>query len=207
MNKLASIVVSIAFFAACAVPAAAMSLPTVPGGGGNPGCQINCDGGGGEIAEPGDPFIPPEGCMYNCDGPGDTADEDCMYNCDGPGDTANEDCMINCGGGDLPDPDKPGAGKPQQQASADQCGEKLGYLRDVTASQIESVGSDDIVDIIPVCRAKPLATEQEDVAELRPAIAANLVLDQELNSEGFNPEDVVGVIVDGRKVVLYVHQL
>lgn len=77
----------------------------------------------------------------------------------------------------------------------------------MTVAQIEDVGSDDLVDIIPVCRFKTLADEQESVAILRPAIGLNDVLDTELDQEGYNPENVVGVIVNGRQVILYVHEL
>jgi len=87
------------------------------------------------------------------------------------------------------------------------CGDKLGYLRRVTPNQVESVGTDDLVDIVPICRERGLTSEQEDVAQLRPVIGQNPVLDTELDQEGYNPEDVVGVIVEGTLVTLYVHRL
>ena len=77
----------------------------------------------------------------------------------------------------------------------------------MTPNQIEGVGTDDLVDIVPVCYSKSLSSEQDDVAQLRPVIGQNAVLDTELGQEGYNPEDVVGVIVDGVQVTLYVHRL
>jgi hypothetical protein len=121
------------------------------------------------------------------------------------------ECQINCvpNGGPGPDdePEVPDLGKPSDEAALDLCGDKLGFLRDVTVSQVESVGTDDLVDIVPVCKTKTLATEQEDVAELRPVIGENIKLDSELDADGYNAEDVVGVIVDGQNVILYVHRL
>jgi hypothetical protein len=151
-----------------------------------PGCQINCEPG--EPANPGEPFNPfgtpePEGCMFNC------------------GDTST---IPDPKEPELPDPEKPGV---TTQLALDGCGEKLGGLRDVTVSQIRGVESDDVVDIIPVCRSKSLAAEQDSVAELRPEINENATLNGELRGDGYNANDVVGVIVNGKAVTLYVHRI
>lgn len=157
-----------------------------------PGCQINCvPGGDGPDGDPGEPFIP-----------GEPVDEDCMFNC---GDTST-----------IPDPDKPEDGTEPgdpglpggtvNYAEIDGCGEKLGSLRDVTVEQIQQVAPTDVVDIIQVCRAKTLGNEQESVAGLRPEIDANDKLHGELRGDGFNANDVVGVIVNGKAVTLYVHR-
>lgn len=174
------------------------TIPTTPPT--TPGCQINCDGG--DTTSPGDPFDP-----FPDPGPGDDGEGD---GDGGPGEPGGDPdggpdgdpaCMDNC------DPGKPGD-KPKggtTQALVGDCGDKLGMLRRVTESQVASVGNEDLVDVVPVCRSKSLAAEQEDVAQLRPAIGQNEVLDSELGRKGFNPEDVVGVIVNDSQVVLYVH--
>jgi hypothetical protein len=77
----------------------------------------------------------------------------------------------------------------------------------VTPGQVEGVGTDDLIDIVPICRDRGLVSEQDDVAQLRPVIGQNPVLDGELDQNGYNPEDVVGVIVDGQAVTLYVHRI
>lgn len=147
-----------------------------------PGCHgVGC---GTEPSSPGEPFNPndpyPEGCMFNC---GDTS-------------TVPDP--------KLPDPDQPGT---TTQFALDGCGEKLGALRDVTISQIRGVDADDVVDIIPICRSKSLATEQDDVAGLRPEIDGNDTLHGELRGDGYSASDVVGVIVNGQAVTLYVHRI
>jgi hypothetical protein len=170
MNKRTLALIAGAIMGLAAAPAIAAVATTHPT---TPGCQINCDPG--EPANPGEPFVPPEGCMFNCD-------------------------EIST----IPDPGKPGT---STQFALDGCGEKLGALRDVTASQIRGVDADDVVDIIAVCRAKSLATEQDDVAQLRPEIDQNEVLHSELGGDGYNAHDVVGVVVNGKAVILYVHRI
>lgn len=180
---------SIVLFAAAAlvgvsaVPSvAAIAYPPT-----KPGCTVNCDPGG-EPTNPGEPFDPngdpdPEGCMFNCDEISTIPDPEIP---------------------ELPDPEKPGT---TTQFALDGCGEKLGGLRDVTVSQIRGVEAGDVVDIIPVCRSKSLAAEQDSVAELRPEIDQNATLHGELRGDGYNANDVVGVIVNGQAVTLYVHRI
>jgi hypothetical protein len=140
-------------------------------------CTGTCD-----TATPGEPFNPfPEGCMRNCDQP-----------------EVGETCMVNCDSAEIP-------GKDPETFAADGCGSKLGLLREVTAAEVLAVDRNDLVDIIPVCLEKALAGAQEEVATLRPAIDQNEVLDRKLGREGFEPQHVVGVVVEGRHVVLYVH--
>jgi hypothetical protein len=202
MNVIAKIAFSTVVLVCTSLPAFAMNTSTVPGGGGggtptvpggDGGCQIDCDD---NPPTPGEPFVPFEGCMLNCDS-AEIPDP-------------HEDCMINCDADStIPDPKKPGQPDVPRVAIqlAGGCGDKLGYLRDVTVAQIEAVGPDDVIDVVPVCRNKTLADEQDEVAELRPAIGLNPVTDAGLQKEGFNPEDVVGVIVDNKSVTFYVHQL
>lgn len=208
MNKLHTLVLAGAILLGLGVSAALAQTQPGPTTTPNPpGCQVNCDPGG-EPTSPGDPFDPfgdpePE-CQVNCDPkkPGGDPDPECQVDCD----PKDPDGDPKKPGGDPKkpggDPKKPGKGG---QAQLGDCGDKLGLLRRVTAAQIQSVGSDAFVDVIPVCRSKSLASEQEEVAQLRPVIGENQVLGSELGRKGFNSANVVGVIVDGRKVVLYVH--
>jgi hypothetical protein len=169
-----------------------------------PGCQVNCEPSG-DPDSPGDPFDPfgdPDGGK---DGGPDGGPDDPNDGGKGPDPDCDQDCDPN------DDPKKPGGGpkKPGggSQALGGDCGDKLGLLRRVTPDQIAGVGSDSLVDVVPVCRSKALAAEQEEVAQLRPVIGQNQVLDHELGKKGFDPENVVGVIVNGAQVVLYVHPI
>lgn len=172
---------TIALFAAVAfvgiAAAPAFAAATYPG---PSGCRgVTC---GGDTSSNGDPFYPER----------PRPEENCMFNC---GDTSTVP---------QPDPEKPGT---TTQFALDGCGAKLGALRGVTVSQIRGVDSDDVVDIIAVCRSKPLATEQDDVASLRPAIEGNDTLKGELRGDGYDASHVVGVIVNGSAVTLYVHRI
>lgn len=182
MTKLTTaLFAAVALMGIAAAPAfAAVAYPTTPGCHG-PGC-----GTGGEPTSPGDPF-----------NPNDPYPEDCMFNC---GDTSTIPDPKNP---DLPEPGKPGSAV---QFALDGCGEKLGSLRGVTVSQIRGVDAGNVVDIIPICRSKALAAEQDDVAGLRPEIDGNDLLHGELRGDGYSASDVVGVIVNGQAVTLYVHR-
>jgi hypothetical protein len=180
MTKLTiALFAAVALTGVAAAPAfAAVAYPTTPG------CHgIAC--GGGDTSSNGDPFYPER----------PRPEENCMFNCDE---------ISTIPDPKLPDPDKPGT---TTQFALDGCGEKLGALRGVTVSQIRGVDADDVVDIIPVCRSKSLATEQEDVAGLRSEIDGNVTLNGELRGDGYSAGDVVGVIVNGQAVTLYVHRI
>ena len=85
------------------------------------------------------------------------------------------------------------------------CGEKLGQLRRVTEDAIMGVDAADPIEVIEVCRKRPLASSSTNADGLRAALGANPVIEGELDQEGFEPEEVVGVIVNNGAVVLYVH--
>jgi hypothetical protein len=100
------------------------------------------------------------------------------------------------GGGDSSSP-----GDPFMPGLAETCGPSLSQLRPVKVSQIRGVEPGDSVDIVPVC-ADDL---QSNIAQLRPHIARNDVLDGELGRSGLDAGDVIGVKVRGSSVILYVH--
>lgn len=102
------------------------------------------------------------------------------------------------GGGGYSEPVSPG--DPFYAGASDSCSSGLGSLRPVKAAQIRAVDEGDSVAIVPVC-AEDL---QRNIAQLRPHIAANEVLDDELGQAGRDAGDVVGIKLRGGDVVLYV---
>jgi len=85
------------------------------------------------------------------------------------------------------------------------CGEDLGSLRRVRASAIRGVGYGDSVDVIPICTGGSLEAEQSGVQQLHAPIGQNETLVAALQSNGFAPSNVVGVVVNDELVILYVH--
>jgi len=102
------------------------------------------------------------------------------------------------GGGGGNGPTSPG--DPFMPLAGDTCSNGLGSLQPVKVAQIRAVDEGDSVAIVPVC-AEDL---QRNIAQLRPHIAANTVLDDELGQAGRDAGDVVGVKLRGGDVVLYV---
>lgn len=85
------------------------------------------------------------------------------------------------------------------------CGADLGSLKKVRASAVRAVGYGDNVDVVPLCLDGSLRGMQANVEGLRAPISQNDTLMTALRSEGFDPSRVVGVVVAGQMVVLYVH--
>jgi len=85
------------------------------------------------------------------------------------------------------------------------CGSDLGKLRRVTANAVRGVGYGDNVDVIPLCTGRSLNAMQRNVEGLHAPISQNDTMVSALRQEGFGPSQVVGVVVNGPMVVLYVH--
>lgn len=156
--------------------------PTIPGGGNGGGG--NGGGGGGGNGGGGTPVVPeiPEN-------PGG-----------GNGSTPSDDDLPTQG--EFGNPGEGGIAS----ILAQPCGDKLGGLRMVRQSDIAAVAADSMIQIVPICRNRPLSDTQNNVEGLYSAIDANAVLRGELGQSGFGSNEVVGVIVNGQSVVLYVHR-
>jgi hypothetical protein len=85
--------------------------------------------------------------------------------------------------------------------AVDTCDIHMGRLRPVKIAQIRGVDEGDSVAVVEVC-ADDL---QRNISKLRPHIAQNEVLDDELAINGFDAGDVIGVKVRGGSVTLFVH--
>lgn len=107
--------------------------------------------------------------------------------------------------GGSSDDDTPAPGEFFASLKDQVCGAKLGLLRPVTKDAIMGVGAADPIEVVEVCRKRPLATDSTNADGLHAALGANPAIDGELDQNGFEPEDVVGVIVNKGAVVLYVH--
>lgn len=133
-------------------------------------------------------------------GPGDFA----------PGGGGGGGCGLCGPGGFAPNPGGGGGGggggsqtspgDPFMPGFAESCDTQMGKLRPVKSSQVRGVDTGDSVDVVEVC-ADDL---QRNIAQLRPHIAANDVLDAHLDRSGFDAGDVIGIKVRGASVVLYV---
>lgn len=84
--------------------------------------------------------------------------------------------------------------------AVDTCDIDMGRLRPVKIAQIRGVDEGDSVAVVEVC-ADDL---QRNISKLRPHIAQNEVLDDELAANGFDAGDVIGVKLRGGSVTLFV---
>jgi hypothetical protein len=144
-------------------------------------CTTCSGGGGGAPADPGNPGNPGDPGQPGGEGGNDGGNDG------GPGD------------------DTPTPGESFASLKDVVCGEKLGQLRPVTEDAITDVGPANPIEVVEICRKRPLADVNTNVDGLHAALGANPVIDGELGHSGFEPEDVVGLILNDGAVVLYVH--
>lgn len=122
--------------------------------------------------------------------------------CGGPGGFAPNPGGGGGGGGGAGGGNPASPGDPFIPGFAvDTCDIHMGKLRPVKIAQIRGVDEGDTVAVVEVC-ADDL---QRNISKLRPHIAQNEVLDDELAINGFDAGDVIGVKVRGGSVTLFVH--
>jgi hypothetical protein len=94
-------------------------------------------------------------------------------------------------------------GLPAILAGRSDCEDGLGHLRQVRASDIREVAG--LVQVAPVCPRQNLRDQQKGVANIRSAVQRNDAMRVALRQAGYAADDVVGVVLDGRGALLYVH--
>ncbi len=205
MTKLALAALAAAgIFAIYSAPSFAAFNPVgvpVPGGGGNPGCQVDC-GGGGEISTVGDPFIPDFPKDEPKDEPKGDPTEPGDEPTDEPGDTAGND------------PNYPGLTK-KQIAELKICIANLGGLPTVTETQVNQFGQPYKVSLTPVCDTQFKSAvdvtnaliEGGNVNGLETAIRGNDAMTGKLGQTQYKARDVVGIEFDANgNAILFVHK-
>jgi hypothetical protein len=187
--KLSTIVLAATLAFGLALPAFAQATapggtPTIPTP--EPGCQVNCDSG--DIAEPGDPFVPPK--------------PECQINCNPP----------------IPDPDPKPSEPDEGLTTGDAaqlraCMNKLSSLAEVSAAQISKLSTPSKVSLFPICEAKSLAqvapvlVDKGNAYGLEGVIKRNELLLGKLKATRYKPHDVVGIEFDAKgNALLYVHK-
>lgn len=149
-----------------------------------------------DSTSPGDPFYP-EGSRRGGGGGDDPTDTSTIPSPTGtPG---------NPGGNPGIDPTTTASTGVNGAGVEQPCGTDLGKLRRVTAKAVRGVGYGDNVDVIPLCTGRSLGAMQRNVEGLHAPISQNDTMVSALRQEGFGPSQVVGVVVNGPMVVLYVH--
>ena len=89
------------------------------------------------------------------------------------------------------------------------CNTGLSALAHVTAKMVEAIAPTASVNIVGVCNSglghqAPIDADQ--ALPVRDAIAANPLLAAALQTHGFHADEVVGIVIAGGKVTLYVHR-
>jgi hypothetical protein len=94
-----------------------------------------------------------------------------------------------------------------EPATEQSCTEALGHLRRVYASELVPVAESHKVWVTPICMDEDSVFRTAgNAGTLRMAIASNPATRKALQVKNFHPEDVVGVRMTARDVViLYVH--
>ncbi|HEY9010267.1 MAG TPA: hypothetical protein VIN06_04570 [Devosia sp.] len=206
-------------FAIYSAPSFAAFVPTTPPPKTDPGCTVNC-GGGGDTTEPGDPWFPPGGG----DDDGDDGDNPGGDNPGGDNPGGGDDPGGDNPGGDNPggddpkddgkpgDPEYPGLSK-QAAAELRACLARLEGLPAISAGEINKFGQPNKVTLNPICEAKtltevqPVLVEGGNVAGLEGAIKGNDLMKSKLGQTAYKARDVVGIDFDGNgNAILFVHK-
>ncbi|MGV8955364.1 MAG: hypothetical protein ACOH2M_29995 [Cypionkella sp.] len=97
-----------------------------------------------------------------------------------------------------------------------ECSTDMGHMRSVTRADIQTIGRDQRIVLVPVCEVEGVHTRYEDngtlfrdgnVNTLRQPIARNPALISVLESKDYDEQDVISLRFGGNNsVILYVHQ-
>lgn len=96
-----------------------------------------------------------------------------------------------------------------------QCGSKLRQLRRVRASALQAVDDGYGIHVVPVCDSRSLVGDQRQNENLKSGnakdlisiVAANVPMSGALNSHGYHAQHVVGIVLAGEQVTLYVNKI